>query len=122
MWAMNYILNQLDPSLIEQGKAHCLAKTEVSEETWTKANENLLQIMAEAAILKSTDLNYTLQTYSEISQMAIQVFATFPDIMLLQMYLFPIFTNGLPAVGYEWRDFRVDLQMPQYHVGMETDF
>ena len=67
--------------LIEQGKAHCLGEVgrphyEVSEEKWTQANENLSHIMAEAAISKVPIQLHVEdageQTYSEISQLAIQ--------------------------------------------------
>ena len=67
--------------LIEQGKAHCLGEVgrphyEVSEEIWTQANENLSHIMAEAAISKVPIQLHVEdageQTYSEISQLAIQ--------------------------------------------------
>ena len=67
--------------LIEQGKAHCLGEVgrphyEVSEEKWTQANENLSHIMAEAAISKIPIQLHVEdaaeQTYSEISQLAIQ--------------------------------------------------
>ena len=67
--------------LIEQGKAHCLGEVgrphyEVSEEIWTQANQNLSHIMAEAAISKVPIQLHVEdageQTYSEISQLAIQ--------------------------------------------------
>ena len=123
--------------LIEQGKAHCLGEVgrphyEVSEETWSKANENLSQIMAEAAICKVPIQLHVedagSQTYSEISQMAIQ--AGLPLSQTIRHYAPPNvsseFTHGLSCTVSVGRGSVEGLVSTHANAsaswGMETDF
>ena len=122
---------------IEQGKAHCLGEVgrphyEVSEEKWTQANENLSHIMAEAAISKvSIQLHVEdagEQTYSEISQLAIQ--SGLPLSQTVRHYAPPDvsanFTHGLACTVSVGRGSVEGLLSTHANAsapwGMETDF
>ena len=123
--------------LIEQGKAHCLGEVgrphyQVSEETWIQANENLSQIMTEAAISKvPVQLHVEdagSETYSEISRMAIQ--AGLPLAQTVRHYASPDvssnFTHGLACTVSVGRGSVEGLVSTYANAsapwGMETDF
>ena len=123
--------------LIEQGKAHCLGEVgrphyEVSKEIWTQANENLSHIMAEAAISKVPIQLHVEdageQTYSEISQLAIQSGLPLPQ--TVRHYAPPDvsanFTHGLACTVNVGRGSVEGLLSTHANAsapwGMETDF
>ena len=123
--------------LIEQGRAHCLGEVgrphyEVSEEIWTQANENLSQIMAEAAISKVPIQLHVEdageQTYSEISQLANQ--SGLPLSKTVRHYAPPDvsanFTHGLACTVSVGRGSVEGLLSTHANAsapwGMETDF
>lgn len=123
--------------LIEQGKAHCLGEVgrphyQVSEETWIQANENLSQIMTEAAISKvPVQLHVEdagSETYSEISQMAMR--AGLPLAQTVRHYASPDvssnFTHGLACTVSVGRGSVEGLVSTYANAsapwGMETDF
>ena len=123
--------------LIEQGKAHCLGEVgrphyEVSEEIWTQANDNLSQIMAEAAISKAPIQLHVedagAQTYSEISQLAIK--SGLPLSHTVRHYAPPDvsanFTHGLACTVSVGRGSVQGLLSTHANAsspwGMETDF
>ena len=123
--------------LIEQGKAHCLGEVgrphyEVSEEKWTQANENLSHIMAEAAISKIPIQLHVEdageQTYSEISQLAIQ--SGLPLSQTVRHYapadVSANFTHGLACTVSVGRGSLEGLLSTHANAsapwGMETDF
>ena len=123
--------------LIEQGKAHCLGEVgrphyQVSEETWIQANENLSQIMTEAAISKvPVQLHVEdagSETYSEISRMAIR--AGLPLAQTVRHYASPDvssnFTHGLACTVSVGRGSVEGLVSTYANAsapwGMETDF
>ena len=123
--------------LIEQGKAHCLGEVgrphyQVSEETWIQANENLSQIMTEAAISK-VPLQLHVEdagseTYSEISRMAMR--AGLPLAQTVRHYASPDvssnFTHGLACTVSVGRGSVEGLVSTYANAsapwGMETDF
>ena len=123
--------------LIEQGKAHCLGEVgrphyQVSEETWIQANENLSQIMTEAAISKvPVQLHVEdagSETYSEISRMAMR--AGLPLAQTVRHYASPDvssnFTHGLACTVSVGRGSVEGLVSTYANAsapwGMETDF
>lgn len=123
--------------LIEQGKAHCLGEVgrphyQVSEETWIQANENLSQIMTEAAISKvPVQLHVEdagSETYSEISRMAMR--AGLPLAQTVRHYASPDvssnFTHGLACTVSVSRGSVGGLVSTYANAsapwGMETDF
>lgn len=123
--------------LIEQGKAHCLGEVgrphyQVSEETWIQANENLSQIMTEAAISKvPVQLHVEdagSETYSEISRMAMR--AGLPLAQTVRHYASPDvssnFTHGLACTVSVSRGSVEGLVSTYANAsapwGMETDF
>ena len=123
--------------LIEQGRAHCLGEVgrphyQVSEETWIQANENLSQIMTEAAISKvPVQLHVEdagSETYSEISQMAMR--AGLPLAQTVRHYASPDvssnFTHGLACTVSVGRGSVEGLVSTYANAsapwGMETDF
>ena len=123
--------------VIEQGKAHCLGEVgrphyEVSEEKWTQANENLSHIMAEAAISKIPIQLHVEdageQTYSEISQLAIQ--SGLPLSQTVRHYapadVSANFTHGLACTVSVGRGSLEGLLSTHANAsapwGMETDF
>ena len=123
--------------LIEQGKAHCLGEVgrphyQVSEETWIQANENLSQIMTEAAISKvPVQLHVEdagSETYSEISRMAMR--AGLPLAQTVRHYATPDvssnFTHGLACTVSVGRGSVEGLVSTYANAsapwGMETDF
>ena len=123
--------------LIEEGKAHCLGEVgrphyQVSEETWSAANENLSQIMAEAATSKVPIQLHVedagAQTYTEISQMAIQ--AGLPIEQTIRHYapadVSSNFTHDLPCTVSVGRGSVEGListhEKASAPWGMETDF
>ena len=123
--------------LIEQGKAHCLGEVgrphyQVSEETWIQANENLSQIMTEAAISKvPVQLHVEdagSETYYEISRMAMR--AGLPLAQTVRHYASPDvssnFTHGLACTVSVGRGSVEGLVSTYANAsapwGMETDF
>tara|TARA_B000000557_G_C20790505_1_gene450802 strand:- start:126 stop:1019 length:894 start_codon:yes stop_codon:yes gene_type:complete len=123
--------------LIEQGKAHCLGEVgrphyQVSEETWIQANENLSQIMTEAAISKVPIQLHVedagSETYSEISRMAMR--AGLPLAQTVRHYASPDvssnFTHGLACTVSVGRGSVEGLVSTYANAsapwGMETDF
>ena len=123
--------------LIEQGKAHCLGEVgrphyQVSEETWIQANENLSQIMTEAAMSKvPVQLHVEdagSETYSEISRMAMR--AGLPLAQTVRHYASPDvssnFTHGLACTVSVGRGSVEGLVSTYANAsapwGMETDF
>ena len=123
--------------LIEQGKAHCLGVVgrphyQVSEETWIQANENLSQIMTEAAISKvPVQLHVEdagSETYYEISRMAMR--AGLPLAQTVRHYASPDvssnFTHGLACTVSVGRGSVEGLVSTYANAsapwGMETDF
>ena len=123
--------------LIEQGKAHCLGEVgrphyQVSEETWIQANENLSQIMTEAAISKvPVQLHVEdagSETYYEISRMAMR--ASLPLAQTVRHYASPDvssnFTHGLACTVSVGRGSVEGLVSTYANAsapwGMETDF
>ena len=123
--------------LIEQGKAHCLGEVgrphyQVSEETWIQANENLSQIMTEAAISKvPVQLHVEdagSETYFEISRMAMR--AGLPLAQTVRHYASPDvssnFTHGLACTVSVGRGSVEGLVSTYANAsapwGMETDF
>ena len=123
--------------LIEQGKAHCLGEVgrphyQVSEETWIQADENLSQIMTEAAISKvPVQLHVEdagSETYSEISRMAMR--AGLPLAQTVRHYASPDvssnFTHGLACTVSVGRGSVEGLVSTYANAsapwGMETDF
>ena len=123
--------------LIEQGKAHCLGEVgrphyQVSGETWIQANENLSQIMTEAAISKvPVQLHVEdagSETYSEISRMAMR--AGLPLAQTVRHYASPDvssnFTHGLACTVSVGRGSVEGLVSTYANAsapwGMETDF
>jgi len=123
--------------LIEQGKAHCLGEVgrphyQVSEETWIQANENLSQIMTEAAISKvPVQLHVEdagSETYSEISRMAMR--AGLPLAQTVRHYassdVSSNFTHGLACTVSVGRGSVEGLVSTYANAsapwGMETDF
>ena len=123
--------------LIEQGKAHCLGEVgrphyQVNEQTWRHSNENLSQIMAEAASAKVPIQLHVedagAQTYSELSQMAIK--AGLPLEKAIRHYapanVSSEFTHGLSCTVSVGRGSIQGIMSSHTNAsapwGMETDF
>ena len=122
---------------IEQRHAHCLGEVgrphyEVSDETWTQANQNLLEIMGEASkdgvAIQLHVEDSGAQTYSELSQIAGQ--AGLPLEQTIRHYapadVSSDFTHGLACTVSVGRESVEALIRTQGNAsapwGMETDF